>query len=107
MKDTWGEMPSQTEVMAVGGGGASWWAEWECEQNLHTYNIGPGGHHLPPTTWVQDETWTGKKDPLSEFTKNGSNIVMMSMVGQKSLRIYLEKKKGGGVFWIYLVFKGI
>ena len=29
-------MPPQAEVMAVGGGGgASWWAEWECEQNLH------------------------------------------------------------------------
>lgn len=47
---------------------------------------------------MQDETRTGKKDPLGEFTKKGSDIVMMSMVGQKSLRIYLEKKKEGEYF---------
>lgn len=95
MKDTGGEMQSQTEVMAVGAWGLPGGLSGGVSR---IYNIGARHHRLPPTTWVQDETRTGKKDPLSEFTKKGSDIVMMSMVGQKSLRIYLEKKKEGEYF---------
>ena len=38
-------MLSQTEVMAVQARD-SWWPEWVCEQNLHSYNIEPALDYL-------------------------------------------------------------
>ena len=43
-------MPSQAEVMAVGGGGGLPGGLSGSVSRIYTYNIGLGGHRPPPTT---------------------------------------------------------